>query len=268
MGKAFEKQTKVVKDQGEEQVNASQSLESSEKQLPLIKHFISKERLNPEIANKIEKIEEKERNGDRSKMVYEGSNRACAFKKFKTLRLFGNKNRNNIVNMSTTNDEQNQLSKHIRQFKSKRGPQNCERKKSKENLLNSGKALLKGREMVFKAFESGILLKTEELKQGKGLKVLAPKQMYQRLPIALSKLKAVNNSESLLSEIRRISAPTWNEDFKLPDGSYSISNIQDHFEYILKKHSENVENPSIRSYVNKFENEITLKIKNGCYLEL
>ena len=40
------------------------------------------------------------------------------------------------------------------------------------------------------------------------------------------------------------------------------------FEYILKKHSESVDNPSIRKYVNKIENRITFKIKNGYYLEL
>ena len=32
----------------------------------------------------------------------------------------------------------------------------------------------------------------------------------------------------------KISAPTWNEEFELPDGSYSVSDIQDYFEYILK----------------------------------
>ena len=64
----------------------------------------------------------------------------------------------------------------------------------------------------------------------------------------------------------KISAPTWSEEFKLPDGSYS--DIQDYFEYILKKHSENVDTPSIRIYVNKTENRITFKIKNGYYLEL
>ena len=36
----------------------------------------------------------------------------------------------------------------------------------------------------------------------------------------------------------KISAPTWNEEFELPDGSYSISDIQDYFEYILKKHGK------------------------------
>ena len=40
--------------------------------------------------------------------------------------------------------------------------------------------------------------------KGKGLKVLTPKQMLQRLPIALAQLKAGNNSESLLNEIRQI----------------------------------------------------------------
>ena len=66
----------------------------------------------------------------------------------------------------------------------------------------------------------------------------------------------------------KISAPTWNEEFKLPDGSYSISDIQDYFQYILKKHSESVDNPPIRIYVNKIENRITFKIKSGYYLEL
>ena len=66
----------------------------------------------------------------------------------------------------------------------------------------------------------------------------------------------------------KISAPTWNEEFELPDGSYSISDIQGYFKYILKEHSENVNNPSIEIYVNKIENRITFKIKSGYYLEL
>ena len=66
----------------------------------------------------------------------------------------------------------------------------------------------------------------------------------------------------------KISAPTWNEKIELPDGSYSISDIQDYSEYILKKHGANVDNPSIRIYVNKIENRITFKIKSGYYLEL
>ena len=66
----------------------------------------------------------------------------------------------------------------------------------------------------------------------------------------------------------KISAPTWGEEFELPDGSYSVSDIQGYFECILKKHSESVDHSSIRIYVNKIENRITFKIKNGYYLEL
>ena len=49
---------------------------------------------------------------------------------------------------------------------------------------------------------------------------------------------------------------------------YSVSNIQDYFEYILKKHGENIDKPSVKIYVNKTENRITFKIKNGYSLEL
>ena len=36
----------------------------------------------------------------------------------------------------------------------------------------------------------------------------------------------------------KISAPTWNGEYELPDGSYTIPDIRDYFEYILKKHEE------------------------------
>ena len=66
----------------------------------------------------------------------------------------------------------------------------------------------------------------------------------------------------------KISAPTWNDEFELPDGSYSVSDIQDYFEYILKKHGEDIDEPSVQIYVNKIENRITFKIKDGYSLEL
>ena len=65
-----------------------------------------------------------------------------------------------------------------------------------------------------------------------------------------------------------ISAPTWNEELTLPNGSYSVSDIQDYFRYILKKHGENTDQPSIQIYVNKIKNRITFKIKKGYSLEL
>ena len=54
----------------------------------------------------------------------------------------------------------------------------------------------------------------------------------------------------------------------MPDGSYSASNIQEYLEYILKKHRENTDKPSVQIYVNKIGNRVTFKIKNGYSLEL
>ena len=66
----------------------------------------------------------------------------------------------------------------------------------------------------------------------------------------------------------KISAPTWNEELKLTDGSCSVSDIQDYFKYIMKKHGEDMDKPSVMIYVNKIENRATFKIKNGYNLEL
>ena len=66
----------------------------------------------------------------------------------------------------------------------------------------------------------------------------------------------------------KISVPTWNDTFDLPDGSYSIADIQDYFEFIIKKHETLTENPPIQIYPNKIKNRIVFKIKTGYKLEL
>ena len=84
--------------------------------------------------------------------------------------------------------------------------------------------------------------------------------------IALSSLSIYYTWKNIKSSYNndkfKISALTWNDKFELPDGSYSVPDIQDYFEYILKKHGENIDNPSVNIYVNKIE-KITFKIKNG-----
>ena len=90
--------------------------------------------------------------------------------------------------------------------------------------------------------------------------------------IALSNLSIYYTWRNIKSSYNnnkfKISAPTWNDEFELPDGSYSISDIQDYFEYILKKHGEDIDKPSVQIYVNKIENRVTFKIKNGYSLKL
>ena len=74
------------------------------------------------------------------------------------------------------------------------------------------------------------------------------------------------NIKSLYKNNRfKISAPTWNGKFELPDGSYSVSDIHNYCEYNLKKQWK-VDNPSIIVYVNKIENIITFKTKTEIYL--
>ena len=68
--------------------------------------------------------------------------------------------------------------------------------------------------------------------------------------------------------IFKISAPTWNDEFDLPDGSYSVSDIQDYFKCIIKIHETIANNPPVQIYVNKIKKRIVFKTKTGYKLEL
>ena len=102
-----------------------------------------------------------------------------------------------------------------------------------------------------------ILKLTDKLNLRRGEKSIA----FSNLSIyyTLKNIKSSYNNNDKF----KTSAPTWNDEFQLPDGLYSVSDIQDYFEYILKKHSETIDNPLIRIYVSKIEN----RIKTGFYLE-
>ena len=66
----------------------------------------------------------------------------------------------------------------------------------------------------------------------------------------------------------KISAPTWNDTFDVPDGSYSIAVLQNYFEYIIKKHETIADVYPVLIYVNEINNRIVFKIKSGYKLEL
>ena len=86
--------------------------------------------------------------------------------------------------------------------------------------------------------------------------------------INLSVYYTWKNIKSEYNNKFKISAPTWNDTFDLPDGSYSVSDIEDYFEFIIKKHETLAENPSIQIYPNKIKNRIIFKVKTGYKLEL
>ena len=90
--------------------------------------------------------------------------------------------------------------------------------------------------------------------------------------IALSNLSIYYTWKNIKSSYNnnkfKISTPARNDEFELPDGSYSVSDIQDYFEYILKKHAEDIGKPSVQIYVNEIEDRVTFKIKNEYSLEV
>ena len=93
---------------------------------------------------------------------------------------------------------------------------------------------------------------------------MGEKVIYQILVfITHGKTKSSYNNNKF-----EISTPTWNDKFELPGGSYSVSDIQNYLEYILKNHEEDIGKPSVQTCVNKIENRVTLKIKNVYSLEL
>ena len=126
LGKAFEKQTKTIEDQGKKQVDALESLKTSDKELTPIKDCIPNEKLNPEIINEIKRIEEEEKKVNRNKMVYKVTNKTYDFRKFKTIRAFGSEIKNNVIDEDMVNNEQNELLKYIEEFSSRTRPNNPE----------------------------------------------------------------------------------------------------------------------------------------------
>ena len=92
--------------------------------------------------------------------------------------------------------------------------------------------------------------------------------------MALTNLNIYYTWKNIKSEYKnnkfKISAPIWNDTFDLLDGSYSIADIQNYFEYIIKKHETIVDSNSlpIIVYVNKTKNRVIFKIKTGYKLEI
>ena len=90
--------------------------------------------------------------------------------------------------------------------------------------------------------------------------------------MALANLSIYYTWKNIKSEYNnnkfKINAPTWSDEFNLPGGSYSVFDMQDYFEYIIKQHETIADNPPVQIYVNKIKNRIVFKIKIGFKLEL
>ena len=98
--------------------------------------------------------------------------------------------------------DQRNLLENMVKFNNKSKTKTKEGKAKKQNTFDSVNTPYEGRELTLNAFRSGIF--PIKATQGKGLKILTPKQVLQRLPIAIAQVKADNTFENLLNEIRQI----------------------------------------------------------------
>ena len=210
LGKAFEKQTKTIKDQGEKQTKAIQ-----DKQLVNInkdvdykdKLLLSKEReIFKDIYNKrMDKIEELNNKIDYDHLKYVAVNSGKTYD-FSTLKdpisLLEAIKKGTITLQEAKNTQQDYLD-YLNVIR--KGNKNAEQKKTLANINIHFNA----RDSAIKFIEDygSMILEAKKLarqQEGTGLKILTPNQMLKRLPIALAQIKAGNNSEGLLNEIRQI----------------------------------------------------------------
>ena len=172
------------------------------KQIKSIKEVFPEGYYSVEIKNELNKIKDYEKKFNRDNMVYYSSKEPFDFRTFKTLRSFGDDIYNSKITVNEVDQEQSDLVRYIMNFNNKASPKNKDVKKTQKNILNKIENLYYGRELLIGAFKRGLFPLKSTI--GTGLKILTPKQMLQRLPIALAQVKAGNNSENLLNEIRQI----------------------------------------------------------------
>ena len=165
--------------------------------------------LNDEVRNELNKIEQTEKKVGREKAIYRASEYTYIFKNFQTIKHFGRDIYNGEITLKEADKNQSNLLNEIRNFKERTKPQDISKNQGKEAVLINLYAIFEGREKVLDAFESKIFpIKSK----GTGFlnfdhskrRLLTPKQILQRLPIALAQVKASNSSLNLLNEIRKI----------------------------------------------------------------
>ena len=134
-------------------------------------------------------------------LIYKANKYKFEFQQYEIIRSFSESISTGKVNISEAEIDQSSLLKCLVEFSKRSRPKIAECK-DKKNTSEKVNALFEGQELILNASKCGILSIKET--QGKGLKILTPKQMLQRLLIALAQVKAGNTSENLLNEIRQI----------------------------------------------------------------
>ena len=207
LGKAFEKQTKTIEDQDKKQVKAIQDKQIVNNVDYKDKLLLSKEReIFKDIYNKrLDKTEELNNKIDYNNLKYATVNSGKTFDSSTlkdSLTLLNGIKKSEISLEEAKNNQQNYLN-YLNNIR--RGNKNANQKNTLANInkrFNERSSVIK----FIEDYDSMILeaKKLAKEQEGTGLKILTPNQMLKRLLIALAQVKAGNNSESLLNEIRQI----------------------------------------------------------------
>ena len=208
LGKAFEKQMKTIEDQGKKQADALESSKPKEQKKPIENksNNLSKAAIifDDLINKRKEWISELYNSVDYDilKFEYVIPNKDVRFYEYMDSRELFNAIKNNKIKFSYVKNKQNEFLNKLTNIKI--GSKNTEQKR----VINNFEKFYNSREEVINFFRDYIEMlsdanyksKQNESK-GKGLKIFTPKQMLQRLLIALA--QAGNNSESWINEIRQ-----------------------------------------------------------------
>ena len=209
LGKALEKQIKTIEDQGKKQVKAIQynkqivNKDDDYKDKLLLSR---KREIFKDIYNKrLDKIEELNNKIDYNNLKYVivKNHESYTFSELEDPITFLNEIKKGETSLEEAKIMQENYLEHLNVIQ--KGNKNAEQRKALANI----NMLYNARNDAIKVIEDygSMILGAKKLareQEGIGLKILTPNQMLKRLPIALAQVKAGNNSESLLNEIRHI----------------------------------------------------------------
>ena len=217
LGKAFDKQIKTIEDQGRKQVDALNTLKSDNKitigkythdpkDTPSISR--QKEIFNKLIDERLEKITDLDETVNRDDLIYRCKGKVAdkKFDEFDNALDIISKTQEGKKDLADVKNSQQDFKLYLGEIK-----KGAKSQKNKKNTLYNIEMLYKARNEAIKFYDDYSLMMSEaktkskqNKTEGTGLKILTPKQMLQRLPITLAQVKAGNNSEKLLNEIRQI----------------------------------------------------------------
>ena len=180
LGKAFEKQTKTIEEQGKKQ---GEALKPTTQKLT-IKDAIPEKILNEEAKNELNKIKEIEKTVDRENLYYRINKYKHNFQNFRTINTFGREIYNGTITIKEADNDQRDLLVEILNFRKHVKPKNREKKQQKEDVPKNLHNLFEGRERVLNAFDSKIFpikIKdtwfSDKVLDHFNLKILTPKEM-------------------------------------------------------------------------------------------